>query len=1779
MYERRRRKIPEINKRVSPAKGGDSKESQSKPSLKGILKDREEKGEERERESKPGEQILLQRVGLQHTHWRVSQVFKRKHKTLLVILRGYARMEEGGKLKRVGLKVMVDTGAEGDFISPSLVQKLGGKKILETGKFGVAVEAFGGKTPLTQRVRDLKVYLPGEHPGSLLAQDFTTRWDFIVAPSELAEEYDMLVGMKFAREFGLGFEVGRKGQVRLRLTAADGTTTQLQEELDSDSETESELESLWESGSKEMTEEEVRRERKRKKGVPEEQRESESYDPKLVAWEAKISALNVRAPPKPPTNSQRREMRREWNGGEQERLRLAAIALEERPDLVMNVSELEQLWKTAKPGTIKVHTIWFNGLVPSGSHEEAIKVNQTKLGVDKANGQQKETSKDREDGSLLPPEERKRAEAMEKRLTQKEFPHVFPEELQKLKDPPPQRGMPPFEIKLKPGTQPFGRYGPRMTEENTKEAEKMIRELLEKGFIRPSKSPWGCPMFLVDKPDGGKRMVIDYRALNAATERNRYPLPRVDELFDQLRGARYFSKIDLRTGYWQIRVAPEDVPKTAFTSRQGHFEWLVLPMGLTNAPAEFMALMENTFREALNKYVLVFLDDILIYSKTLEEHEQHLRAVLKRLEAQQLYGKLSKCQFARQEVEFLGHYVGRRGVRMVEGKVTAIQEWKKPECQKEVEQFLGLAGYYRRFISNFSKIASPLSELCGTLSKSKKGATKKPPQKAFVWGEEQQEAFEKLKKAVSTAPCLAIPDPTKEFIVHTDASGYATGAALMQKFDEGMRPIAFLSKKMNKAERNYPVHEQELLAILNALKAWRHYLGGRPFQILTDHQSLQYVETSAMATPRQVRWASWLSEFDFSIKYVPGIVNIVADALSRGAAMGKVHSEEETELETPGGMLLLSAIREMAPLPVRVREAAVRDLDYQNNLDKSHEELKEMMMGKGGGLLYRITDDEGGGQLVVPSDQRLRTYLLDAAHDVCGGHNGIERTTKWLQERVWWHGMAGMVERYVKGCEQCQRNKPNTRKGHMGLPLSIERPQRVWDAFSMDFIGPLPKTARGYDAIMVIVERVARWVYYIPVKITHTAQDIFALLNARVLASHGVPSSIISDRDSRFTSHFWEGIWEELGTALKRSTSFRPQTDGQTEKQNRTLIEALRAYVEASQGNWDILLPQLQFVHNTSVCSSTGLSPFEMLYGRTARTSLDAELEADGVAPRGTYPGATQLAKKIREAENRAREITEKAQERQRKQAAGGRSEVTVKAGDRVWLANRNLKLDLTNRARKLEPLYFGPYEILEMKGPNAAQLKLPDGCKLHPTFNVELLRKYVDGKVEFPDRILQDTRPGPILEDDPQAGGPGEPIYEAEEIIGQRKRNGVQQYRIKWVGWPIEQASWVDELDCVGSRELIDDYKGRRVQLNAAQARLAAVRAEEALRRVEVKTIRPRPGCAFKRTSIELKEVQKERRGPTDEELESKYNEPTELVEVENHSELETMEEVWQGPQTQIESAREQARRAEEDTKPIPMGMFRPPVMKDGQIQMGSQRCVATTAKEEQCSLRTRHGAHCWIHLAQKFGVRIKDSTLGSQAGKGLFAARNYKEGEIVARYTGDLIPITDLVQGENHSHYQLLLSEVGQGAIIDAARTNAAEGRMVNDARGSGKRNNCRFSCDQRKKTATVKAIKNIKKGEELFVNYGSDYWPGTNKSTLTSVPTEAVELGEKKGISWADMVRGGNKKDEPIILNPIHLHLELVGSFLKSKRSGKIGLKLFEEDCGDKGGVCNTGKVLGA
>ncbi|KAJ0445511.1 putative nucleotidyltransferase, Ribonuclease H [Helianthus annuus] len=441
-----------------------------------------------------------------------------------------------------------------------------------------------------------------------------------------------------------------------------------------------------------------------------------------------------------------------------------------------------------------------------------------------------------------------------------DYPEVFPEELPGL---PPDRQV-EFSIDIIPGAAPIARAPYRLAPTEMKELRTQLDDLLAKGFVRPSSSPWGAPILFVKKKDGSMRLCIDYRELNKVTIKNRYPLPRIDDLFDQLQGASYFSKIDLRSGYHQLKVKDEDVHKTAFRTRYGHFEFLVMPFGLTNAPAAFMDLMNRVCKPYLDKFVIVFIDDILIYSKSQADHEKHLRCILKLLHQEKLYAKFSKCEFWLREVQFLGHVVSERGIQVDPAKVEAVMNWQEPKTPTEIRSFLGLAGYYRHFIENFSRIVAPLTSLTRKNIK-------------FNWGPKQQEAFDILKQKLSNAPVLTLPEGMEEFVVYCDASHTGMGCVLMQRG----KVIAYASRQLKVHEKNYTTHDLELGAVVFALKLWRHYLYGIKFVIYSDHKSLQHLFNQKDLNMRQRRWMETLNDYDCEIRYHPGKANVVADALSR----------------------------------------------------------------------------------------------------------------------------------------------------------------------------------------------------------------------------------------------------------------------------------------------------------------------------------------------------------------------------------------------------------------------------------------------------------------------------------------------------------------------------------------------------------------------------------------------------------------------------------------------------------------------------------------------------------------------------------------------------------------------------------------------------------------------------------------------------------------------------------------------------------------------------------
>jgi hypothetical protein len=480
--------------------------------------------------------------------------------------------------------------------------------------------------------------------------------------------------------------------------------------------------------------------------------------------------------------------------------------------------------------------------------------------------------------------------ALRKKMLQ-EYKDVFPSKLPA--GLPPSRGH-ELEIKLKPGSKIPYRQPIRLNLKHEKYQAEWIKEQLAAGAIRPSSSQYAAPHFFVEKPEtkttGVYRAVTDYRRLNDITEKNRNSLPLADDCFNKLVNAKYFSKIDLRTGFYQILVKEADRHKTAFTTNEGLFEYNVLPMGLCNSPAIFMALMRKVFGDYINKFVIVFLDDIIIYSNSLEEHEQHLRLVMQKLRDYKLYAKESKTSLVMREVEFLGHYIGYKGLRVMDDKIKAIKEWPQPKNVREVKAFLGLAGYYRRFVKGFSEIALPMTELTKTVTN-----------KLMEWGVEQQNSFNAVKQALQSAPILILPDTKKPFVVHCDASNYAIGAVLQQDQGNGLQPIAYLSKKLSLAERKYPVHEQELFAIIEALEHWNHHLEGaeHTVTIRTDHKSLTQFQTQPMLSGRQTRWLETLARYDYKIEYVKGIDNNVADGLSRRID----HNDGSSPLERSPGVV------------------------------------------------------------------------------------------------------------------------------------------------------------------------------------------------------------------------------------------------------------------------------------------------------------------------------------------------------------------------------------------------------------------------------------------------------------------------------------------------------------------------------------------------------------------------------------------------------------------------------------------------------------------------------------------------------------------------------------------------------------------------------------------------------------------------------------------------------------------------------------------------------------
>ncbi|KAH9744280.1 Endonuclease [Citrus sinensis] len=697
-----------------------------------------------------------------------------------------------------------------------------------------------------------------------------------------------------------------------------------------------------------------------------------------------------------------------------------------------------------------------------------------------------------------------------------DFDDVFPNEVPN--GLPPIRGI-EHQIDFVPRATIPNRPAYRSNPEETKELQRQVEELLAKGYVKESMSPCAVPVLLVPKKDGTWRMCVDCRAINKITVKYRHPIPRLDDMLDELHGSCVFSKIDLKSGYHQIRIREGDEWKTAFKTKYGLYEWLVMPFGLSNAPSTFMRLMNHVLRAFIGKFVVVYFDDILIYSKGLDEHIEHLQSVLTVLRKEKLYANLKKCSFCTNQIVFLGYVVSAKGIEVDEEKVKAIKEWPTPKSVSEVRSFHGLASFYRRFVKDFSTLAAPLTEIV------KKHV-------GFKWGSEQEKAFNLIKEKLVSAPLLALLDFTKTFEIECDASGIGIGAVLMQ---EG-RPIAYFSEKLGGAALNYPTYDKEMYALVRALETWQHYLLPKEFVIHTDHESLKHLKGQSKLHKRHAKWVEFIEPFPYVIKYKQGKENVVADALSR---------------------------------------------------------------------------------------------------------------------------------------------------------------------------------------------RFSKMAHFIPCHKTDDATSIANLFFKEIVRLHGVPRSIVSDRDAKFLSHFWKTLWGKLGTKLLFSTTCHPQTDGQTEVVNRTLSTLLRAIIQKNLKTWEECLPHVEFAYNRTVHSATKFSPFEIVYGFNPLTPLD--LLPLPIDERASMDGKKK-AEFVKQLHERTRQHIEKRTEQYATQANKGRKQVVFQPGDWVWVHMRKERFPAQRRS-KLLPRGDGPFQVVARINDNAYKLDLPGEYNVSATFNVSDLSPFDVGE------------------------------------------------------------------------------------------------------------------------------------------------------------------------------------------------------------------------------------------------------------------------------------------------------------------------------------------------------------------------------------------------------------------------------------------------------------------
>eukprot|EP01117_Protostelium_nocturnum_P013214 TRINITY_DN4915_c0_g1_i4.p1 TRINITY_DN4915_c0_g1~~TRINITY_DN4915_c0_g1_i4.p1 ORF type:complete len:1172 (+),score=124.10 TRINITY_DN4915_c0_g1_i4:812-4327(+) len=866
-------------------------------------------------------------------------------------------------------------------------------------------------------------------------------------------------------------------------------------------------------------------------------------------------------------------------------------------------------------------------------------------------------------------------------------------------------------IRARPNRQTFFHQG---------QIRDFVRTHKSDGLIRDSTSPWAAPLVMVPKPDGSTRVCVDFRKLNSVTTKDVYPLPRIDETLESLSSAVYLSSMDMIAGYWQMEIEEEDKHKTAFITREGLYEWNVMPMGLTNAPASFQRMMNHMINGISFEWAMVYLDDLIIYSKSWEEHLTHLEEIFTRMRKLKLRAKVSKCKFAFHEMKYLGHIVSKDGIRADPEKIKIMEEFVTPKNTQAVYRFVGIASYYRRFIKGFAEIAEPLHRLTRL-------------NVPFVWTEECEKAFQELKNRLISQPILRHPNFSKPFIIATDASKVDISAILSQKDERGLEyVIAYSSRLLSDSERRYSTPDRECLAVYWGIETYRMYVYGTEFTIISDHSPLQYLST---IEPKGVRgkWQMELQAYNFKVVHKAGKLHTNADGLTR-LDRGEVNEVVEIEKEEGNNLVELDLSDDRIAQLQREDPVLIQIIRYleEGEITVSRETAANWInwvrdFKLSGGILYRLSYQNNGigngnDRLVIPSV--LKIQVLESTHnDLWGGHMGVAKTYHRLQLRYYWKSMWEDVKLHVLHCTSCGKRK---KAKHVSLPITPIVSSYPFELVSVDFIGPFKRTRKGNRYVAVFVDHFSKWMELKACR-DNTAESAAKALVDEVINRHGTPPKLLSDRGGEFTSIMSQRLYKLFEIYKLNTTPYHPQTNGGNERSHGTLYDILSHYInQSTHSDWDEFLSFARFAYNTCVHTATGFTPYFIVHAREAQTPLSLWLERE----QEMEPERLKMEELAWELFNKAQKAYSiaamvHAQNAQRISSQGNLRTINNPFQVGQWVLHYYPRGLMKEKQRKMGFPYHGPYRILEIISPVLCRLDFRGERKIPSVVRIDCLKGF----------------------------------------------------------------------------------------------------------------------------------------------------------------------------------------------------------------------------------------------------------------------------------------------------------------------------------------------------------------------------------------------------------------------------------------------------------------------